>query len=125
MEQKTVLRLVKRAKYVTKEITLSECADLGNNRDNTGRRYMVLNKMKLKITFLRTVGVEPQKCIAIMESTEIDCTQKIWSERLNINKVVTFKLDTGADCNVMSIKMLQALGVGGKLRASMARRWQH
>lgn len=42
-----------------------------------------------------------------------------WYETLRVNKkAVTFKLDTGVDCNAMSVKTLNELNVRGQLRAS-------
>lgn len=66
--------------------------------------------------------MEHEKHIRVMESAETESQEENWTESLRINKkVVTFKLDMGADYNAMSVKTLIALDVRGRLRASKSR----
>ncbi|KAJ8358792.1 hypothetical protein SKAU_G00153170 [Synaphobranchus kaupii] len=54
----------------------------------------------------------------IFEEAEIEDNEK-WTENLIINsRNVTFKLDTGAECNVMSEKTFSSLDIRGRLKAS-------
>lgn len=72
--------------------------------------------------FIGTVSMEHEKRIRTMESAEAENEEGKWTENFRINqKIVTFKLDTGADCNAMSVKTLNALDVRGNLRASKSK----
>lgn len=64
--------------------------------------------------FTGTVGVKDEKCIQTIKTDE-----EMWTENLKINRRnVTFKLDTGAECNVMSENTYSSLGIEGKLATS-------
>ena len=72
--------------------------------------------------FIGTLSVEHEKHISVMESAESESKEEKWTESLIINsKIVTFKLDTGADCNAMSVNTFNALDVRGRLRASKSK----
>lgn len=52
-----------------------------------------------------TLSMEDDRHISLMESAVTETEEVKWTEYLKINyKVVTFKLDTGVDCNAMSLK---------------------
>uniref|UniRef100_A0A3P9LFC2 ribonuclease H n=1 Tax=Oryzias latipes TaxID=8090 RepID=A0A3P9LFC2_ORYLA len=69
--------------------------------------------------FLGAVNTE-EKVISMMDSG--DTNTEIWTENFKINKKqVSCKLDTVADCNVMSVKTLTALEAAGSLKASQTK----
>lgn len=52
-------------------------------------------------------------------TTESQCKKAIWTEKLKINgKDVSFKLDTGAECNVLAEKSYRSLETRAKLQVS-------
>lgn len=72
--------------------------------------------------FIGTVRMEHEKHIGMMASAETEHEDEKWTEKLKINqKRVTFKLDTGAECNAMSVQTLNALDVKGRLRVSKSK----
>lgn len=63
--------------------------------------------------FLGSVGVERETCIKKIDSAEMDDDD--WTQDLIINRRnVTFNLDTGAKCNVMSAQTFNALDIRGR-----------
>lgn len=63
------------------------------------------------------IGTIEMRSIDAIENTK--CDQDRWSEELLISKKrVKFRIDTGADCNVMSAKTFHSLNITGKLHAS-------
>lgn len=67
--------------------------------------------------FLGSVEVEQETCIKKIDSAETDDDD--WTQDLIINRRnVTFNLDTGAKCNVMSAQTFNALDVRGILTKS-------
>lgn len=69
--------------------------------------------------FTGTVHMEHEKHIGMMEWAETEHEDEKWTEKLKITQeMITLKLDTGADCNVMFIQTLNALDVKGRLRVS-------
>ena len=59
--------------------------------------------------FISTVRKEHEKHMRVMESAQTQTEEEKLSERLKIkNNIVTFELDTGADCNAMSVKTCSA-----------------
>ncbi|CAJ1049307.1 uncharacterized protein K02A2.6-like [Xyrichtys novacula] len=86
------------------------------------RMHAVVQSEEEDDMFIGTLRVEQDKYISIMESAETETEKEKWTESLRINNnVVTFKLDTGADCNAMSIKTFNALEVRGRLNASKSK----
>lgn len=64
--------------------------------------------------FIGTVSVEHEKHTGMIKSAETEHEEK-WTEKLRINqKLVTFKLDRGADCNAVSAETLNTLDVRGR-----------
>ena len=67
--------------------------------------------------FTEMIGVEQDTCIWAIKTETGD--KERWTEKLIINsRKVTFKLDAGAECNVMSEKTFRMLDVKGRLRSS-------
>lgn len=72
--------------------------------------------------FIGTVNWEQRKHSEIIETSEDEAVAEMWTEILRIyGKEVTLKLDTGADCNAMSVKTFKALTNRGRLRASQSK----
>lgn len=67
--------------------------------------------------FLGSVEVEQETCVKKVDSAEMDDDD--WTQDLIINgRNVTFNLDTGAKCNVMSAQTFNARDIRGKLTKS-------
>lgn len=62
--------------------------------------------------YIGTLSVEHEKHMGMMESAETEHEEDNWTEKLRINqRIVTFKLDMGTDCNAMSVQTLKTLDV--------------
>lgn len=91
------------AKYAKIKIILEKCAnhryskmqDIGQTQDRND-------------VFIETVETL-EKCVKIIETAEAEGDEQKWTEDLTINKKkLLFKLDTGAECKVMSAKNLSS-----------------
>lgn len=99
------------------------CKSARDQQHQPGRRVHAVEQSEEEDDmFVGTVTVEHENHIRVMGSAETEFVEEKWTEQLRINKkVVTFKLDTGADCNAMSVKTLNALEVRGRLKASKSK----
>lgn len=95
------------------------CRAAPEQRKQCGKKVHVLEQNENETEmFLGTLEVE-NKDIFEMESTESRQANDMWTEKFKIkDKYVTFKLDTGADCNAMSFKTLESLGLSDALKTS-------
>lgn len=61
--------------------------------------------------------MKPKKIETV--TTESQCKKGNWTKKLKINgKEVSFKLDTGAECNVLAEKSYRSLKTSSRLKAS-------